>query len=214
MNVRLLWLLCVVRQRSLRRADHSSRGVLPTAVRRCVWYRNLVNKEDPAHWGLLRARKKDPHYIHQRFAISNGLSAHHCPLYLPTWPTSHQFRKFDFGSITHFNNIMPYFFLINIFFLRFFTYVVQIFPNVMSTNILRKDKILTLSFSTECMAVPICLHCLSTSEIRSIMAVAVHDQSMQFVTWPSSGVVHRQIFLLSGVGTDPTVTTHINNCSL
>jgi hypothetical protein len=26
-------------QRSLRRADHSSRGVLPTVVRRCVWYK-------------------------------------------------------------------------------------------------------------------------------------------------------------------------------
>ena len=32
----LLWVLCVVRQRSLRRADHSSRGVLPNVVRRCV----------------------------------------------------------------------------------------------------------------------------------------------------------------------------------
>jgi len=40
-------------QRSLRRADHSSRGVLPTAVRRCVWSRNLVNEEAMAHWGLL-----------------------------------------------------------------------------------------------------------------------------------------------------------------
>jgi hypothetical protein len=34
MDVCLLRLLCVVRQRSLRRADHSSRGVLPTVVRR------------------------------------------------------------------------------------------------------------------------------------------------------------------------------------
>ena len=36
MDVHLLCLLCVVRWRSLRRADHSSRGVLPTVVRRCV----------------------------------------------------------------------------------------------------------------------------------------------------------------------------------
>ena len=36
---------CVVRQRSLRWADHSSRGVLPTVVRRCVWSRNLKNEE-------------------------------------------------------------------------------------------------------------------------------------------------------------------------
>jgi len=28
-------------QRSLRRTDHSSRGVLPTVARRCVWSRNL-----------------------------------------------------------------------------------------------------------------------------------------------------------------------------
>jgi len=33
--------LCVVRSRSLRRADHSSRGVLPTVVRRYVLSRNL-----------------------------------------------------------------------------------------------------------------------------------------------------------------------------
>jgi len=31
-DVCLLWVLCVVRQRSLRQADHSSRGVLPTVV--------------------------------------------------------------------------------------------------------------------------------------------------------------------------------------
>ena len=30
--------------RSLRRADHSSRGVLPTVVRRCVWSRNIKNR--------------------------------------------------------------------------------------------------------------------------------------------------------------------------
>jgi hypothetical protein len=29
MDVCLLWVLCVVRWRALRRADHSSRGVLP-----------------------------------------------------------------------------------------------------------------------------------------------------------------------------------------
>jgi hypothetical protein len=37
--------VCVVKQRSLRRADLSSRGVLPTVVRRCVLKRNLVNEE-------------------------------------------------------------------------------------------------------------------------------------------------------------------------
>ena len=29
---------------SLRRADHSSRGVLPTVLRRCVWSRNIKNR--------------------------------------------------------------------------------------------------------------------------------------------------------------------------
>jgi len=56
MDVCLLWVLCVVRLRSLRRADHSSRGVLATVVRRCVWYGNLANKEALAHWGLLRQK--------------------------------------------------------------------------------------------------------------------------------------------------------------
>jgi hypothetical protein len=36
-----MFVLCVVRERSLWRADHSSR-VLPTVARRCVWSRNLV----------------------------------------------------------------------------------------------------------------------------------------------------------------------------
>ena len=31
-DICLLWVLCVVRYRSLRRADHSSRGVLPSVV--------------------------------------------------------------------------------------------------------------------------------------------------------------------------------------
>ena len=47
----LLWVLCVVRKRSLCRADQSSRGVLPTVVRRCVWSRNHVNEEAMTHWG-------------------------------------------------------------------------------------------------------------------------------------------------------------------
>jgi hypothetical protein len=32
MDVCLLWVLCVVSDRSVRRADHSSRGVLPSVV--------------------------------------------------------------------------------------------------------------------------------------------------------------------------------------
>jgi len=58
MGVCLLWVLCVVRQRSLRRADHSTRGDLPNVVRRWVWSRNLVNEEALDHWGLVRQIKK------------------------------------------------------------------------------------------------------------------------------------------------------------
>ena len=49
MDVCLLWVLCVVRQRSLRRTDHSFRGVLPNVARRCVWSRNLVSEDAKAH---------------------------------------------------------------------------------------------------------------------------------------------------------------------
>ena len=48
----------VVRWRSLRRADHSSRGVLPSAVRCCVWSRNLVNEGAwPTEGGVCGAKK-------------------------------------------------------------------------------------------------------------------------------------------------------------
>ena len=36
---------------SLRRADHSSRGVLTTVVRRCVWSTNIVNEDALTQWG-------------------------------------------------------------------------------------------------------------------------------------------------------------------
>jgi len=49
MDVRLLWALCC-QVESLRRADHSPRGVLPTVVRR-VWSINLVNEEALPPWG-------------------------------------------------------------------------------------------------------------------------------------------------------------------
>jgi len=43
-DVCLLLVLYVIRQRSLRRANHWSRGVLSTVVRRCRLSRNLVNE--------------------------------------------------------------------------------------------------------------------------------------------------------------------------
>jgi len=53
------WVLCAVRWRSLWRAYHSSRGVLPTVVRRCVWSRNLVNEKSMAHVGWQCHRKNN-----------------------------------------------------------------------------------------------------------------------------------------------------------
>jgi len=58
MDVCLLVVSYVVRYRSLRRANHSSRGVLPTGVRRYVLSRNLVNEEAMAHWGAVAPNKK------------------------------------------------------------------------------------------------------------------------------------------------------------
>ena len=43
----------------MRRADHSSRGILPTVVRRCVWSRNLKNEEAMARVGPQRHRKQN-----------------------------------------------------------------------------------------------------------------------------------------------------------
>jgi len=57
MDVCLLWVLCVDRERSMRRADHSFRGVLPTVVRRCVWSRNLMNEGAVARIGPQRQKK-------------------------------------------------------------------------------------------------------------------------------------------------------------
>ena len=53
----LLWVLYAVRYRSLRRADRSCRGVLPTVVRRCVWSRNLKNDEAMTRIGSQRHKK-------------------------------------------------------------------------------------------------------------------------------------------------------------
>jgi len=57
MEVCLLWVLCVVTQRTLRRADHSSRGVLSNVMRRYLWSRNLMNEEDMARVGPQRHKE-------------------------------------------------------------------------------------------------------------------------------------------------------------
>jgi len=45
-------------QRSLRRADHSSRGVLPTVACRRVWSRYLENEEAKARYGAVENTTK------------------------------------------------------------------------------------------------------------------------------------------------------------
>ena len=50
----------IVRYRSLRRTDHSSRGVLPTVVRRCVCSRNLVNEEAMSHSRAVAPKPNTP----------------------------------------------------------------------------------------------------------------------------------------------------------
>ena len=67
-------LLCVVRYRSLWRADHSSRGVLSTVVPHCVWSKNLVNEEALVHWGgrgaVAPQIKKKEQVISPRMAVT------------------------------------------------------------------------------------------------------------------------------------------------
>ena len=55
----LLWVLYTVRKRSLRRADHSSTGVLPTVVCRSVWSRNVKNEEAMASRWAAAPQKKN-----------------------------------------------------------------------------------------------------------------------------------------------------------
>ena len=65
------------------RADHSSRWVLPTVVRRCVWSRNLVNEKALAHWGLSRQKQKA-----SKGSIFCSYNADHCKDRSVKWETS------------------------------------------------------------------------------------------------------------------------------
>ena len=75
-----LSVVSVVRSRSLRRADHSSRGVPPAVVRRCFWSRNLVNEEALAYWGVVAPKNKQTNWI------SCSPIAHQILLKLPAHP--------------------------------------------------------------------------------------------------------------------------------
>ena len=69
-----LWGSCVVKQRSLRRADHSSRRDLPTVVRRCGWSKNRV--------GPQRNKKKLQYqvilYLDRKGTYKRKIEAHSC----------------------------------------------------------------------------------------------------------------------------------------
>ena len=59
MDVCLLWVMCVVRHRCLRRADHPSKGVPSNMVYHWVWSRNLKNEAALASIGLLRQTDRE-----------------------------------------------------------------------------------------------------------------------------------------------------------
>jgi hypothetical protein len=69
MDVCLLWVLCVVTERSLRRADPSSIGVVPTVVSHCVWSRNFKNEAAMVRVGLVRQRRRIEH-VHMSFSCN------------------------------------------------------------------------------------------------------------------------------------------------
>jgi len=54
------------------KADRSSRGVLPTVVRRCVWSRNFMNEEAPAHCGLSRQKQTNEQWVKTRCTMLQG----------------------------------------------------------------------------------------------------------------------------------------------
>jgi hypothetical protein len=87
----------------MQRADHSSKGVIPTVVRR-VWSINLVNQEALAHWGLSRQKQTNkqtrvsapPHQIYSSACQIRGLEGRHANTAV-TWCQNtkcSEFRKF------------------------------------------------------------------------------------------------------------------------
>jgi hypothetical protein len=65
---------CVfVRYRSLRRADHSSRGVLSTVVRPCVWSRNLKTEEAKTRKWVVKASERRRRSVLCYLAFRDGI---------------------------------------------------------------------------------------------------------------------------------------------
>jgi hypothetical protein len=90
--------VCFVRLRSPRRADHSSRWVLPTVVRRCVWSRNLVNEGALTHWWGCRAKINKTNIERALCLVTAGVKS------LNTADLKERFFFFEFDT---FCRVMP-----------------------------------------------------------------------------------------------------------
>ena len=69
-RVCLFCVLCVVRNRSLRRADPSSREILPSVEGHCVWSINIKKEEVLAGFGLLRQRNNSDLLLAHVYTVS------------------------------------------------------------------------------------------------------------------------------------------------
>ena len=77
MDLCLLWILCVVRYRYLRRADHSSRGVLPSVVCLSVIAKPCEERSWTA-FGSNRHRKKKVSVLYCKILLSGFLVQNSC----------------------------------------------------------------------------------------------------------------------------------------
>jgi len=78
---------------SLRRTDHSSRGVLLTVARRCVWSKNLENEEAKARYRAV--------IIQSQWVVTPGKQTNNTTISRPTHGTkkflSSGYRRFFYG---------------------------------------------------------------------------------------------------------------------
>jgi hypothetical protein len=79
--------VCVVRYRSLWRADHLSREVLLSVVRLCVWSRNLVNEEAMPHCGGYCTQKSNKLWLSSSFFVEKLILYVQCATLLCTETT-------------------------------------------------------------------------------------------------------------------------------
>jgi hypothetical protein len=117
MDVCLLWVLCVVRYRSLRRIDHSSRGVLPTVAHRCVWSRNLENEEaksryraveNTTRW-VVTPRKQTTWFVEYSVtAICTKL----CCAFLSFVKSAHRRARISYGLIWNYVNTVESYYIL------------------------------------------------------------------------------------------------------